>query len=367
MLSPEIQAIEDKLRTGRRLTRDDGLRLMTCPDLAALGYLADRVRRERVGEDVYYINNAHINYSNVCVLKCRFCGFARRDGEPGAYAMTLDEVESRAVAFAREGARELHIVGGLHPTLPLEFYEEMLSRLRRRLPEIHLKAFTAVEIDHFSRLSQLPVEGVFRRLIDAGLGSLPGGGAEIFAPRARRRICRPKTSGERWLEIHAIAHRLGLRSNATMLYGHVETPLERVDHLLALRDLQDETGGFQCFVPLAFHPDNTLMGNVSGPTGYDDLRVVAVSRLLLDNFKHIKAYWIMMTPAMAQLALCFGANDLDGTVREERIYHAVGSLTPQSQGEDDFDFYIRQVGRRPVARDSLYRPIDREDRGCAAG
>lgn len=356
-LAPDLREIGAKVEAGERLTRAEGVALMESRDLLGLGLLADRARRLRAGDEVYFNNNAHINYTNVCVLSCRFCGYGQRPEAPGAYTMTLEEIESRARAFAAQGARELHIVGGLHPDLPLEFYEEMLARLAARLPEVHLKAFTAVEIDHFARLSGLGIEAVLRRLREAGLGSLPGGGAEVFAERVRRRICRPKISGERWLEVHRTAHRLGIRSNATMLFGHVETPAERVDHLLALRDLQDETGGFQCFVPLAFHPDNTRLPGVPGPTGYDVLRVMAVSRLLLDNFRYIKAYWVMLTPKLAQLALCFGANDLDGTVREEKIYHAVGSTAPQAQGLEEFLHYITQLGRVPVERDSLYNRV----------
>lgn len=362
LLEPGLRAILEKVEAGERLSREDGLLLMESRDILGLGLLADRARRLRAGDAVYYNNNGHINYTNVCALRCRFCGFGRRPSAGDAYTMSLEEVEERAARFVAQGARELHIVGGLHPELPLEYYEDMLRRLKARFPHVLLKAFTAVEIDHMSRLSGLPVEEVLRRLMAAGLDTLPGGGAEIFAERVRRIICRPKTSGARWLEIHRTAHRLGLPSNATMLFGHVETAEERVEHLLALRALQDETGGFQCFVPLAFHPEHTPLGalrRLPGPTGWDVLRVVAVSRLLLDNFRHIKAYWVMMTPAMAQLALAFGADDLDGTVREERIYHAVGAESPQFQAEEDLVSYIRQVGRTPVERDSLYRPVSR--------
>lgn len=357
LLAPELRAIEAKLDAGERLIREDGLTLMESRDLLALGYLADRARRLRAGDAVYFTNAGYINYTNVCVLACRFCGFAKREGQPDAYAMDLADIEARAEAFAAQGAREIHIVGGLHPGLPLEFYEEMLRRLKARVPAADLKAFTAVEIDHFSRISGLSWEDVLRRLKEAGLVSLTGGGAEIFASRARRIICRPKVSGEEWLAIHRLAHGLGIRSNATMLYGHVETAAERVDHLLALRALQDETDGFQCFVPLSYHPDNTRLPGVPGPTGYDDLKVMAVSRLLLDNFHYIKAYWVSLTPKLAQIALCFGANDLDGTVRDEKIFHSVGATTPYAQSVGDFLFYIGQVGRRPVERDGLYNVV----------
>ncbi len=361
----DLADIEEKVLAGRRLDRRDGLRLMTEPDLLAVGRLADLARR-RHGDEVYFVNNAHINYTNVCVLSCRFCGFARRAGRDGAYTMTLKEIEERAARFAALGARELHLVGGLHPDLPLSFYEEMLARLRARLPGVHLKAFTAVEVDHFARLAGLSVEEVLVRLRAAGLASLPGGGAEIFAPRARRILCRPKIAGARWLEVHRAAHRLGIPSNATMLYGHVETAEERVDHLLALRELQDETGGFLCFVPLAYHPENTRLPGVPGPTGWDDLRVMAVARLLLDNFRYVKAYWVTLTPKIAQLALLFGANDLDGTVREERIYHAVGTSSPMEQDVAELVRLIGQVGRVPVERDGLYGVVRRWDAGGGA-
>lgn len=356
-MAPVFRAIEDKLQAGERLTRDDGIALMESPDLLGLGYLADTARRLRAGDGVYFANAGYINYTNICVLGCRFCGFARKEGEAGAYAMDLAEIEARAEAFAAQGAREIHVVGGLHPGLPLEFYEEMLQRLKARVPAADLKAFTAVEIDHFSRVSSLSWENVLRRLQGSGLAALTGGGAEIFAPRARRIICRPKITGEGWLAIHRLAHGLGIRSNATMLYGHVETAEERVDHLLALRALQDETGGFLCFVPLSYHPDNTRLPGVPGPTGYDDLKVTAVSRLLLDNFRYIKAYWVSLTPKLAQVALCFGANDLDGTVRDEKIFHSVGATTPYAQSAEDFLFYIGQVGRRPVERDGIYNVV----------
>lgn len=355
-----LAAIAAKVEAGERLTREEGIALLGCRDLLLLGRLADLAARRATGEEVYFVNNAHINYTNVCVLRCAFCGFARRPGAAGAYTLALEEVEARAAAFAARGARELHIVGGLHPDLPLEFYEEMLARLRARLPHVHLKAFTAVEVDHFARVSGLPVEEVLARLRAAGLGSLPGGGAEVFAPRVRRRLCRPKISGERWLAVHRAAHRLGIPSNATILFGHIETAAERVDHLLALRALQDETGGFQCFVPLPFHPEGARVAGAAGPTGYDILRMVAVSRLLLDNFRYVKAYWVALTPKLAQLALRFGANDLDGTVREERIYHSMGSTSPQGQEEDELVRAIVRAGRRPVERDGRYRPVRRE-------
>jgi aminodeoxyfutalosine synthase len=347
----------EKVENGVRLGREDGIRLMRTPDVLAVGYLADRARAVRAGSAVYFVNGGYINYSNVCAISCRFCAFGKSVRHPDAYTMSADDVVARAVGYARQGARELHMVGGLHPDLPLEYYLDVVRRIRAAAPSMHIKAFTAVEVDHFARLAHLSVEEVLEQLRRAGLDSLPGGGAEIFAPRARRLICRPKIDGERWLEIHRIAHRLGIPTNATMLYGHVETPEERVDHLLALRELQDETGGFQCFVPLGFHPAGTGLAHLPGPTGWDDLRVIAVSRLLLDNFRAIKAYWVSLTPALARVALRFGANDLDGTVREERIYHDAGSVSPPSLTRDEICAMIREAGLEPCERDGLYRAV----------
>lgn len=349
--------ILEKVEAGKRLDREDGIRLMESRDLLALGYLADRAREVRVGRAVYFVEGAYINYSNVCAISCRFCAFGKSTQHPDAYTMAADQVVERAVAYGRAGARELHMVGGLHPDLPFAYYLDVVRRIKAACPHLHIKAFTAVEIDHVARLASLTVEEVLLQLREAGLDSLPGGGAEIFAPRVRSIICRPKMDGERWLEIHRLAHRLGIPTNATMLYGHVETAAERVDHLLVLRELQDETGGFQCFIPLGFHPENTGLRHLPGPTGFDDLRVIAVSRLLLDNFRAIKAYWVSLTPAMARLALRFGANDLDGTIREERIYHDAGSDSPLSLSRDEMVAMIREAGLEPCERDGLYRAV----------
>jgi len=307
----------------------------------------------------YYNVNRHINPTNVCVAHCKLCAFGRDPGAPGAYTFALEEMYDRAAQGVREGATEIHIVGGLHPDLPFEYFLELIRGLKQRHPQVHLKAFTMVEVHYFARIAKLTVDETLLKLKEAGVDSCPGGGAEIFHPRVRRIICDHKVSGRMWLSMAKKAHRIGLRSNATMLYGHVETVEERVDHLVLLREAQDETHGFVAFIPLAFHPENTPLAHIPKPTGYDDLRNIAVSRLLLDNFDHIKAYWIMLTPSVAQIALRFGANDLDGTVVEEKIYHDAGAKTSEFTPRNELERLIRAAGRVPVERDTLYNPIDR--------
>jgi len=355
--SRDLDDIVAKVEAGERLGADDGVRLLTTRDLLAVGRLARLACRRRHGDRVYFVVNRHINHTNVCVNGCRFCAFSRKPGEPGAFTLTLDEIEAKALASRSLNISELHIVGGLNPVLDLDYYARMLRRLRRVLPGVQIKALTAVEIDYLARREGLTVEEVLRVLQDAGLVSLPGGGAEVFSPRVRRLVCPQKISGERWLEIHAAAHRLGIRTNATMLYGHVETPAERVDHLLRLRDLQDRTGGFLAFIPLAFQPRHTALSALPGTTGCDDLKMIAVARLLLDNFAHIKAYWIGIGPGMAQLSLHFGANDMDGTVVEEKISHAAGADTPEYSTREELVRLIKEAGRGPVERDALYSAI----------
>lgn len=342
---------------GRRLSAEDGLRLLISPHLAAVGAIANIARERLHGDTTYFIVNRHINYTNVCVNRCAFCAFSRSPGEAGAYALSVKECVDKAAAFRGGRVSEFHIVGGCHPHLPLSYYTELLSVLKARFPEAHLQAFTAVEIAHLAAFSGISVRDCLARLKAAGLGSLPGGGAEVFSPRVRAELCPGKLSGEKWLEVMRAAHSLGLRSNCTMLYGHIERPQEVVDHLLRLRALQDETGGFLAFIPLAFHPGNTpLAGQLRGPTALDDLRMVAVSRLLLDNIPHIKVFWIMVEPKVAQIALSFGADDMDGTVAEERITHAAGAQTPEALPIEEIERLILGAGRRPVERDTLYRP-----------
>ena len=354
-----LQPIADKVLAGERLSFDDGVALYRTPDLLAVGWLANCIREKRHGNITYYNVNRHINPTNVCVAHCKLCAFGRDPGAPGAYTFTLEEMYERAAQGVREGATELHIVGGLHPDLPFDFFLELIRGLKQRHPHVHLKAFTMVEVHYFARIARLSVEETLQKMKEAGVDSCPGGGAEIFHPRVRRIICDHKVSGRMWLSMAKKAHRLGLPTNATMLYGHVETAEERVDHLVKLREAQDETHGFVAFIPLAFHPDNTPLAHIPKPTGYDDLRNIAISRLLLDNFDHIKAYWVMLTPAVAQIALRFGANDMDGTVVEEKIYHDAGANTAEFTSRADLERLIRAAGRVPVERDTLYRPIDR--------
>jgi len=354
-----LRPIADKVLAGERLGLDDGLALYRTPDLLALGWLANHARERRHGNVCYFNINRHINPTNVCVAHCKLCAFGRDPNAPGAYTFALEEIWQRAEQGVREGATEFHLVGGLHPDLPFEYFLDMMRGLKQRCPGVHLKAFTMVEVGYFARISKLSIRDTLLALQAAGVDSLPGGGAEIFSPRVRKVICDHKVSGQQWLNIARAAHQIGLRSNATMLYGHIETEAERVEHLLALRGLQDETHGFVAFIPLAFHPENTGLSHLPKPTGFDDLKAIAVSRLLLDNFDHIKAYWIMLSPSIAQIALRFGADDLDGTVAEEKIYHDAGATTAQLTPRAELERLIRQAGRVPVERDTLYRPVDR--------
>jgi aminodeoxyfutalosine synthase len=354
-----LQPVAAKVLAGERLDAADGLALYQSHDLLAVGWLANFVREKKHGNITYFNVNRHINPTNVCVAHCKLCAFGRSPDSPGAYNFALDEIYKRAGDGVAEGATEFHIVGGLHPDLPFEYYLTLIRGLKERFPQVHLKAFTMVEVGYYARISKRSIRDTLLAMKSAGVDSLPGGGAEIFHPRVRKIICDHKVSGQRWLEIARTAHELGLRSNATMLYGHIETAEERVDHLLQLRATQDITHGFVTFIPLAFHPANTGLAHLPGPTGMDDLKAIAVSRLLLDNFDHIKAYWIMLTPRIAQVALRFGANDLDGTVVEEKIYHDAGATTPEFMTRAELERLIRAAGRVPVERDTLYNPVDR--------
>lgn len=354
-----LETIYNKVLAGQRLDASDALTLYQSHDLLAVGWLANFVRERRHGNVTYYNVNRHINYTNVCVANCRLCAFGRRKGAEGAYTMSLDEAFRTAASGYSEAVTEFHIVGGLHPDLPLQYFLDLLSGLKQRFPQVQLKGFTMVEIAFFARLNKLSTEQVLRQLKQAGLDSMPGGGAEIFAHGVRSIICDHKSDADEWLAIARQAHRLGLRSNATMLYGHIESYEDRVDHLLRLRALQDETGGFQAFVGLSFHPDHTVLAHLPWTTGMDDLKQIAVARLVLDNFDHIKAYWQMLTPKIAQIAQRFGSNDLDGTVVEEKIYHDAGATTPQGMTHQELCRLIVDAGRTPVERDTLYRPVNR--------
>ncbi|MHB9025743.1 MAG: aminofutalosine synthase MqnE [Armatimonadota bacterium] len=361
--APELQPIAGKVLRGERLTAEDGLILYRSPHLLQVGRLAQHVRRQRHGERVTYVLNCHLNPTNICRLRCPLCAFSRADGEPGAYCLSVPDVLAVAEGSRSQGPDEFHIVGGINDDLPFQYALDLLSGLRARFPGVALKAFTAVEIEQWARVAGLSIEDCLRALRDAGLDSLPGGGAEIFAERVRRQICPQKISGARWLEIHGIAHALGIPTTATMLYGHVETMEERVEHLLALREQQDRTGGFLAFIPLAYHPGNTGIGGRE-TTGRDDLQTIAVARLLLDNISNIKAYWVMLGVKIAQLALPFGANDLDGTVMEEKICHMAGGESPRGLAEEALRQIIRDAGGVPARRDSRHRVQSEASDAC---
>ena len=356
---PSLQPIAEKVLAGERLTFDAGVALYRSNDLLAIGYLANHAREKLHGKRTHFNVNRHLNSTNVCVASCRLCAFGRQPDAPGAYTMALEEAFRTAGENWSEAITEFHIVGGLHPDLPFAYYLDLLRGLKERYPRVHLKAFTAVEIAYFAQQTDLSVEEVLKKLKEAGVGSLPGGGAEIFAPAVRRQICDHKIGAHMWLKVHRTAHQLGLHSNATMLYGHLESEEDRVDHLLQLRKLQDETHGFMAFVPLAFHPAHTALAHLPPPTGFLDLKTIAISRLLLDNFPHIKAYWVMLGQRVAQIALRFGADDLDGTVVEEKIYHDAGATTPQALTYPQVIRLIRDAGHEPIERDTLYRPVRR--------
>ena len=353
-----LAEIDDKLHAGERLTLEDGVRLFDAPDLLAVGWLANREREKRHGARTYFNYNLRLEPTNVCEASCLFCSFARlKPGMPEAYTMSLEEAWDKLRQRANQPLTELHIVNGLNPDLPFSYYTDLLRGFKRIRPGIHLKCFTAVEIAFFADLYGMTDEGVLGELRDAGLDSLPGGGAEIFAERVRRKICHDKCGADRYLEIHRLAHRMGMRSNVTMLYGHIETMAERVDHMLRARALQDETGGFQAFIPLAFHPDNNQMRKLPAPSGTDTLRVHAVSRLMCDNIAHVKAFWIATGVEVAQTALWFGVDDLDGTVQEEKIYHMAGARTPEAMTTRQLERLVRAAGREPVERDTLYNVV----------
>jgi len=350
--------ISEKLSAGERLSFDDGVRLFDCPDLLALGWLANREREKRHAGRTYYNFNIRLEATNVCVASCLFCSFARlRPGDHGSYTMSLEQTWDKLRDRAHQPLTEIHVVNGLHPDLPFDYYLEMLRGFKRIRPGIHLKCFTAVEIAFFADLYKMTDDQVLRELQSAGLDSLPGGGAEIFAERVRRKICHDKCGADRYLEIHKLAHALGMRTNVTMLYGHIETKEERVDHMLRARTLQDESGGFQAFIPLAFHPDNNQMRKLPAPSATETLRVHAVSRLMLDNIAHVKAFWIATGVEVAQVALWFGVDDLDGTVQEEKIYHMAGARTPEAMTTTAIRRLIRAAGRDPIERDTLYNVV----------
>ena len=355
------EKIKEKTEAGERLSSEEGVYLFREADLHQLGQLADRVRERKVGKRASYVLNRYLNYSNICVLSCQFCAFARRKREPGTFEMSVSEVVDGAKQAVALGATEIHIVGGLHPSLPYEFYLEMLRGLAGLEPRPMLKVFTAIEIRHLAeRVAKKPIVEVLGDLQEAGLDSLTGGGAEIFDAGVRERICRGKESAEEWLEVHRTWHGMGGRSTATMLYGHVETAEQRVDHLEKLRGLQDETGGFTGFIPFAFEPAQTRLaelGKIRRASALEELRVIAASRLILDNFDHVTAYWISTGLPLAQVALSYGADDLHGTIGEEKIFHMAGAKTPVGQTRGNLERAIREAGREPVQRNTFYEPI----------
>ncbi|HPD60296.1 MAG TPA: aminofutalosine synthase MqnE [Thermodesulfobacteriota bacterium] len=351
------ERIGEKVEKGESLTREEGIALGEGEDIFFLGELANRVREKKNGNYTYYNINAHLNPSNICVNSCSFCAFSRKPGQNGAYDLSREEIIAQLQKIVTKRTTELHIVGGAHPYHDLRFYTTMLSAIKKLYPEIYLKAFTATEVYQIANVSGIEVKNALKELKSAGLDCMPGGGAEIFSPRVRRKICPQKISGELWREIHRQAHSLGIKTNATMLYGHIETWEERIDHLLSLRQLQEETGGFQAFIPLAYHPQNTSLGGEE-TSGLLDLKIHAVSRIILNNFDHLKAYWIMTGTEMAQVLQSFGVDDLDGTVTEEKITHAAGAKTPSHLSEDFIRQLIFSAGRIPVERDSLYTVLN---------
>ena len=349
--------IYDKVQAGERLSGADGLRLYENPDLQAVGALANIVRERKNGNFAYFNRNLRIDYTNVCNKQCLFCAFDRLPGEPGGYVLQRDDIHARLRQYDDVKVTEVHIIGGIHPRLPFSYYIDLLGWVREARPDIHIKAFTMVEIAQMIKISGLGPEGTIRALMDAGLQSCPGGGAEVLSERVHRELFRIKIGPPQWIELQKLVHQCGLRSTATMLYGHIETAAERIEHMEKLRALQDETGGFQTFIPLAFHPANTELSHLPAPSAFDDLRNIAVGRLMLDNFDHVKAYWIMMSAPISQIALAYGADDVDGTTLEETVFHEAGAVTPTGMSVEAIVRMLREAGRIPVERDTLYRHL----------
>jgi aminodeoxyfutalosine synthase len=360
-VDPKLATIQKKVESGERLTMDDGL-LLYDPEIPLndVGQLANLVRERKSGNATYYNINTHLNTTNVCVYRCTFCAFRSDLRSEKSYVMSDEQILARGAEAVANGCTEMHVVGGLHHQKKFGWYKNTLQILHDAYPQIHLKGWTAVELNWFEFLTKKPMAEILTELKDAGLGSLPGGGAEIFHPEVRDKICEHKADSKNWFDIHRTAHQLGIRTNCTMLYGHIEKPFHRIDHLLRLRELQDETGGFQTFIPLAFHPENTGLSHIKKPTSVEDLRTIAVSRLMLDNVDHVKAYWIMLGIGTAQAALAYGADDLDGTVRHELIYHDAGATTPEFLSVEKLEALIREAGREPIERSTTYKRIERD-------
>ena len=358
---PALKEIRSKVESKERLSLDDGI-LLYDPQIPVndIGQLANIVRERINGNVGYYNINTHLNPTNVCVYRCIFCAFRADLRSDKGYVMNDEQIVARGTEAVTNGCTEMHIVGGLHHQKKFEWYKNIIELLANQHPSLHLKAWTPVEINWFEFLTKRSIRDILQELVEAGLGSLPGGGAEIFHPEVRDKICEHKAETHQWFEIHRTAHQMGIRSNCTMLYGHIEKPMHRIDHLIRLRELQDETGGFQTFIPLAFHPENTGLDHIKKPSAIMDLRTMAISRLMLDNIAHIKAYWIMLGIGTAQTALSYGADDIDGTVRHELIYHDAGATTPELLTVDRIEDLIREAGRVPVERDTLYRKVIRD-------
>jgi aminodeoxyfutalosine synthase len=352
-----LNSIYNKMTAGERLGFDDGIALYESRDIIGVGRLADIERRKRHGDKAYFVYNQHINYTNICANHCTFCAFSRKEGESGGFTLSCDEIREKLMARRQEPIRELHVVGGLNPALPLPYYIELLTLIQSIRPEATIKAFTAVEIDYLSRTSGMTVPETIRTLANAGLAMLPGGGAEILSDRVHDKLFKKKIDARRWLEIMEAVHLAGLKTNATMLYGHIETTEERVTHLMRLRELQDRTGGFSAFIPLAFHSKNTGLSHLPATTAFDDLKTISIARLMLDNFDHIKAYWVMIGEKLAQVALSFGADDLDGTIIEEKITHMAGATSAIGLPREEMIHLIETAGFTPVERDSFYQPV----------
>src|ERR1700742_5156598 len=364
---PRLQPIAEKVLANQRLDFNDGVALYRSGDILAVGWLANHVRERMHGNIAYFNVNRHINPTNVCVAACRLCAFGRKKGAEGSYTMALEEAWQTAASGYSEAVTEFHIVGGLHPDLPLQYFLDLVRGLKQRFPQVHIKAFTMVEVAYLARRARLSIDETLIKMREAGVDSMPGGGAEIFSTRVRSIICDHKIDGDEWLDTARLAHKHGFKSNATMLYGHIENDADRVDHLVKLREVQDETGGFQTFIPLAFHPENTALAHIPKTTGMLDLRQIAVGRLMLDNFPHIKSYWQMVSPKIAQISLRFGADDIDGTVVEEKIYHDAGATTPQGMRRQDLVRLTTEAGREPFERDTLYRAVTSAEEAFTVG
>lgn len=356
-----LMDIWDKVNNGERLSFDDGVRLLKSNDIFAIGQMADLVRKRKNGDNVSFIINTHLNYTNVCYLGCKLCAFGLNPDDPKSYTLSLEKIEEKVIGLQDRGFTEIHIVGGVNPKLPFEYYEDVIKIIKKHNPDIHVQAFTAVEIDYIARISNLSIEETINRLRSVGLGSILGGGAEIFDKEIRKIISGHKTNAERWFEIHEITHSLGMKSNASIIYGHIEKPEHIIDHFIRLRELQDRTNGFNSFFAFSFHPDNTQLAeeyNLSGETtGIYDLKILAVARLMLDNFPHIRAFWMAIGQKLAQVSLHFGVDDLDGTVMEEEIFHSAGSHSTHMVPKESFIKMIKEAGRIPIERDTLYNTI----------